>query len=125
MDTDDATTQRIARRKQAMRKHIRELQFAEAEELCRQLLEEDGVDGETEDMLASRVAIDVFRGRLQDTMCMLNGLREDQGQGPKAACLRLLDDPYWEGMAMQAQAGSTDPDVQKAMKLLLDTADQW
>ena len=123
-NTIAATPERIAELKRDMRNAVRAFRIAEADEICHHLIDDCGVDAEADDMLPSRVTIDVLSGRIHDAMCMLNGLGEDRGLGLKAVCLRLMGDPFWEGTAVQAQATTDDPVLKQSMQLLLDTADQ-
>lgn len=77
---------------------------------------------DTREMPAVQVLLALRRGQPLDAWQVVNGLPDDQCPELKALCLKLLDDPAWQGYAL-AYEDSPNLYVRRMMKRLLGKAD--
>ena len=112
-------TKRVSELKQAMKGAIRAFRLDDAKAVYAELTDQLGVDPEADDMLPPRVQIGVLGGRKLEMLQLLNGLDEDRAPGLKAICLQLVGDPLWEGIALQVEQMTGDPDIRRSMQALL------
>jgi type III secretion protein HrpB1 len=77
----------------------------------------------TRDMPAVQVLLALRRRQPLDAWQVVNGLPDEQCPELKALCLKILNDPAWQGYAV-AHEDSSDLHVRRMMKRLLGKADE-
>lgn len=120
VDTPSTVEDRISAVRDELRDALSTFRLDDAELAYAELTDQLGVDPDSDDMLAPRVMLGIFNGRLNDMLQMLNGLGEDRGLGLKAVCLHMMGDPTWEGLAAQVEETSASDVERGAMQSLLE-----
>ena len=80
-----------------------------------------GLHPATRDMPAVQVLLALRRGQPLDAWQVVNGFPDEQCPELKALCLKILDDPTWQGYAV-AYEDSPNLYVRRMMKRLLGKA---